>query len=79
MIPERCAGYPTDVVCLEGGGFPSAGSEEADLSPGHKPLWPADGLHRLWTEDESMVALMIELTRWAVEREFQSPFSFDSG
>ena len=60
MIPERSAGYPTDVVCLEGGGFTSVGSEEGELSPGHKALWPADGLHRLWTEDESMVALMIE-------------------
>ena len=60
MIPERSAGYPTDVVCLEGGGFTSVGSEEGELSPGHKALWPADGLHRLWTEDESMVTLMIE-------------------
>ena len=60
MIPERSADYPTDVVCLEGGGFTGIGNEEGELSPGYKALWPADELHRLWTEDESMVALMIE-------------------
>ena len=59
-IPERSAGYPTDVVCLEGGGFTSVGDEEGELFPGHQIRWPADRPHRLWTENESMVTLMIE-------------------
>jgi quercetin dioxygenase-like cupin family protein len=59
-IPKSQAGYPTDVICLEGGGFTSVSGEEGELSPGFQVRWPANEPHQLWTEDESMVALMIE-------------------
>lgn len=59
-IPSSSASYPTDVVCLEGGGFTIVGQEEGELSAGYRVRWPAGEPHRLWTETEGMVALMIE-------------------
>ena len=59
-IPERSAPYPTDVVCIEGGGFTSVTGEEAELRTGYSVRWPATTPRRLWTETETMTVLMIE-------------------
>ena len=59
-IPERAAPYPTDVVCVEGGGFTEVSGEEAELTAGFSVRWPADATRRLWTETESMTVLVVE-------------------
>ena len=59
-IPERSAPYPTDVVCIEGGGFTEVADEEAELREGYSVRWPADARRRLWTESETMTVLVIE-------------------
>ena len=59
-IPEVSAPYPTDVVCLEGGGFTSVAGEEGELRAGYSVRWGADVPRRLWTETETMTVLMVE-------------------
>ena len=59
-IPEASAPYPTDVVCLEGGGFTSVAGEDGELRAGYSVRWPADMKRRLWTETETMTVLMVE-------------------
>lgn len=59
-IPEASAPYPTDVICLEGGGFTSVAGEEAELSAGYSVRWPPNATRRLWTETETMTVLMVE-------------------
>ncbi len=53
---------PTDtfVACLEGRGFTSVGGETASLEAGQTVRWPASVPHRLWTEDSTMLTLMVE-------------------
>jgi quercetin dioxygenase-like cupin family protein len=48
------------VVCLEGEGFTSVGGEVAPLREGEQARWPRNVPHRLWTEGDAMVTLMIE-------------------
>ena len=59
-IPERAAPYPTDVICVEGGGFTEVSGEEAELTAGFSVRWPANATRRLWTETESMTVLVVE-------------------
>ena len=59
-IPEVSAPYPTDVICLEGGGFTSVAGEEGELRAGYSVRWGADASRRLWTETETMTVLMVE-------------------
>ena len=59
-IPEVSAPYPTDVICLEGGGFTSVAGEEGELRAGYSVRWPADATRRLWTETETMSVVMVE-------------------
>ena len=40
-IPESSASYPTDVICLEGGGFTSVEGEEGQLRAGYSIRWSA--------------------------------------
>ena len=49
-----------DVVCLDGRGKVSLGGEDAAIEAGQRVLWPADVPHRLWTEDATMMTLMVE-------------------
>lgn len=59
-LPERTAPYPTDVICLEGGGFTEVGGEEGEIRAGYSVRWPADTPRRLWTETETMTVLIVE-------------------
>ena len=59
-IPEASATYPTDVICLEGGGFTSVAGEEGELRAGYFVRWGEDAPRRLWTETETMTVLMVE-------------------
>ena len=59
-IPEVSAPYPTDVICLAGGGFTSVAGEECELRAGYSVRWSADATRRLWTETETMTVLMVE-------------------
>lgn len=59
-IPEVSAPYPTDVICLEGGGFTSVAGQEGELRAGYSVRWTADATRRLWTETETMTVLMVE-------------------
>ena len=58
--PEVAAPYPTDVICLEGGGFTSVVGEEGELRAGYSVRWGADATRSLWTETETMTVLMVE-------------------
>jgi quercetin dioxygenase-like cupin family protein len=59
-IHEHDASFDVDVICVEGGGFVSLDGESSPLRAGERILWPAGHLHRLWTDGESMVTLMVE-------------------
>ena len=59
-IHEHPADIAIDVVCLEGSGFTSVDGEAAPIAAGQKVRWPAGRPHRLWTEDDSMLTLMVE-------------------
>ena len=59
-IMNRPWPYPTDVICLEGGGFTSVEGEEGQLRAGYSIRWSADSTRRLWTETETMTVLMVE-------------------
>jgi len=65
---EHASAHPIDVICLEGAGltslrFDAAGPEADRLFEGKALRWPADVLHRLWTEDGEMTVLMLEHLR----------------
>ena len=59
-IHEHPGPAETLVVCLEGEGFTSVAGGRAALHAGERVLWPADVPHRLWTEDTTMMTLMVE-------------------
>jgi quercetin dioxygenase-like cupin family protein len=59
-IHEHPGPNDTIVVCLEGEGFTSVAGATASLRAGAQARWPKDVPHRLWTEDTTMVTLMIE-------------------
>lgn len=65
-IHEHAANFDVDVVCLEGRGFTSVGSEESPIQAGQRVRWPAGQPHLLWTTDSEMVTLMVEHRRTAV-------------
>ena len=52
--------HDVDVVCLEGSGKMIVGAEESSIEAGERVRWPANPNQRLWTEDETMLTLMIE-------------------
>ena len=54
------APWSCHVLCLEGRGFVQVGNEKQTLSAGESVFWPARVMHRLWTEDSTMVTQMIE-------------------
>ena len=59
-IHEHSAEHDVDVVYLEGSGKMSVGGEESIIRVGERVRWPANLNHRLWTEGEEMLTLMIE-------------------
>jgi quercetin dioxygenase-like cupin family protein len=59
-IHEHPGPNDTIVVCLEGEGFTSVAGEVAPIRAGEQARWPKDVPHRLWTEDSTMVTLMVE-------------------
>lgn len=48
------------VICIDGSGFTSVGSETAPIAAGQELRWPAGVPHRLWTEGSTMTTLMVE-------------------
>jgi quercetin dioxygenase-like cupin family protein len=64
-IDEHAAPHDIDVLCLEGAGMTSVGAERVPLRPGQRVRWPAGEPHRLWTEDSTMLTLMVEHLRRA--------------
>jgi quercetin dioxygenase-like cupin family protein len=59
-IDEHAAPHAVDVICLEGAGLFSVDGEAAPLQAGECVQWPPTRPHRLWTEESSMMTLMIE-------------------
>ena len=59
-IHEHPAAIDIDVICLEGGGFTSITGVAAPLRAGEAIRWPAGQPHRLWTDGETMLTLMVE-------------------
>lgn len=59
-IDEHDAPHPIDVYCLEGRGSASVDGEPVRIEAGERVRWPAGVMHRLWTEDSTMVTLMHE-------------------
>jgi quercetin dioxygenase-like cupin family protein len=59
-IHEHPAPIDIDVICLDGRGMTSLDGEQAALGEGQQVRWPAGRSHRLWTEDDEMITLMIE-------------------
>ena len=53
-------GNDTIVVCLAGEGFTSVAGEVAPLRAGEQARWRRGVPHRLWTEDATMLTLMVE-------------------
>ncbi len=64
-IHEHPADLDIDVICLEGEGLTSVSGEQAPLRAGEQVHWPACEPHRLWTEGQPMLTLMIEYARAA--------------
>ena len=63
-FPAHAAPFDVDVVCLDGAGFVLVDRTSYPLHAGERIRWPADALHRLWTESEEMTTLMVELGTW---------------
>ena len=59
-IHEHPAGWPIDVMCLEGWGNVSVGDETLAISAGQRVCMPPDVPHRIWTNDSTMIALVAE-------------------
>ena len=59
-VHEHPADIDIDVICLEGSGFTSIGSEQAAIKAGERVRWPAGQPHRLWTTNSEMITLMVE-------------------
>jgi quercetin dioxygenase-like cupin family protein len=59
-VHEHPGENDTIVVCLEGEGFTSVAGEVAHLGEGQQVRWPKGIPHRLWTENSTMVTLMVE-------------------
>ena len=59
-IHPHPAPFDIDVVCLEGQGMTSVDDEQAAISAGQLVRWPANAVHRLWTEEHEMMTLMLE-------------------
>lgn len=59
-IDEHAAPYDIDVRCISGRGWVSVGDRTVPLGADDEVRWPAGIQHRLWTDSDPMVTLMIE-------------------
>lgn len=59
-IHEHPGPVDTLVACLEGRGFTSVAGETSPIEAGQIVRWPKGVPHRLWTEDSTMMTLMVE-------------------
>jgi quercetin dioxygenase-like cupin family protein len=59
-IHEHPADIDIDVICLEGHDMTSVRGIAAELHAAEQVRWPAGVAHRLWTEDSTMITLMVE-------------------
>jgi quercetin dioxygenase-like cupin family protein len=63
-FPGHAAPFDVDVVCLDGAGFVLVGENSYPFHSGETIRWPANAMHRLWTEADEMTTLMIEHGSW---------------
>src|SRR3954453_21082041 len=63
-FPAHSAPFDVDVVCLDGAGFVLVGENSYPFHAGEQIRWPANVMHRLWTESDEMTTLMVELGSW---------------
>jgi quercetin dioxygenase-like cupin family protein len=63
-FPAHAAPFEVDVICLDGAGFVLVGEDSYPFREGERIRWPANLLHRLWTESDEMTTLMIEHGSW---------------
>lgn len=59
-IDEHAAPFDIDVICLEGRGLTAIDGEVHALHADQTVRWPAHQPHRLFTEDCTMLTLMVE-------------------
>ena len=59
-IDEHAAAWEIDVVCLEGEGTTTVDGIAEPIHAGETIRWPAGKSHCLFTEDSTMVTLMVE-------------------
>ena len=67
-LDEHAADHEIDVVCLEGEGFVSVEDRVYTLAAGQWLGWPAGRLHRAWTGERGMIALVVERLPPGTER-----------
>ena len=63
-FPAHAAPFDVDVVCLDGAGVVLVGEDTYPFRAGERVRWPANTMHRLWTESGGMTTLMIEHGSW---------------
>jgi quercetin dioxygenase-like cupin family protein len=63
-FPAHSAPFDVEVICLEGAGFVLVGDDVYPFRAGERIRWPAGAMHRLWTDNEEMTTLMVELGSW---------------
>jgi hypothetical protein len=59
-IHEHAAEIESEVSCLEGEGMISMGDEQSSFKAGQRLRWTVGIMHRLWTNDTTMLTLMVE-------------------
>jgi quercetin dioxygenase-like cupin family protein len=68
-FPAHAAPFDVDVVCLDGAGFVLVGEDSYPFRAGERVRWPANMMHRLWTDADEMTTLMVEHGSWLAESE----------
>ncbi len=65
-MPTHPAGEPVLFMVLSGSGFVRIGGESGEtvhMNAGEAVLWPANVLHKVWTEDQPLQALLIHYSK----------------
>ena len=65
-MPEHPADEPVLFMVLSGSGFIQIGGADGEtvrMSAGEAVLWPANVLHKFWTEDQPLQALLIHYSK----------------
>ena len=67
--------WEIDVVCLEGEGTTTVDGLAEPIHAGESIRWPAGTRHRLFTEDSTMVTLMVEHVALGSEKRVRGAWS----